>query len=179
MTRERDSQRSKVYRAEGASKVKGKFLGTIPEIEAYLERVFSHEWFRRHFPHARRFTVKDGRGRRAAGGSGYGFRAVITMPKWSRFETIILHELAHGLTELEWGRGTAWHGWEFCETFLKLVYHYMGREAGDKLKASFKEHRVRFRKPRRGRKLTPEQREAAVARLAAAREAKAAKPRME
>ena len=178
--RERDTQRSKVYRAESAADISGKRYETIPEIEAYLNRVFLHEWFKRHHPRARGFVVKDGRGRSKACGGALGWRSVkMSLPKWSRCEGVILHELAHGLTEIEWGRGTAWHGWEFCKTFLELVKHYQGKEAGERLRLSFKEHRVRYCKPKVGRKLTPEQYEVACSRLAAAREAKAAKPRME
>ena len=178
--RERDSQRSKVYRAEGAANVEGQRIETIPEVKAYLKRIFSHEWFKRHHPHARRFIVKDGRGRSKACGGATGWHSVrMSLPLWSRCEGVILHELAHGLTTLKWGRGTAWHGWEFCKTFLELVKHYQGKEAGERLRLSFKEYRVRYCKPKRGRKLTPEQYEAACFRLEMAREARAAKPRME
>jgi putative metallohydrolase (TIGR04338 family) len=177
--RERDSQRSKVYRAESDAATRGGSFETIPEIEAYLERVFSHEWFKRHHPHALRFLVKDGRGRRKACGGAQGLCVVMSMPKWFRTEDVVLHELAHGLVELKWGRGTAWHGWEFCKTLLELVRHYIDAESADNLRLSFKEHRVRYCKPKRGRKLTPEQREVAISRLVSAREAKAAKTRME
>jgi len=55
---------------------------------------------------------------------------------------------------------------------LDLVRFVMGREAHDVLKASFKEHKVRFTAPRAKRQYTPEQLEILRARLAAGREAK-------
>ena len=88
------------------------------------------------------------------------------MPAWSRDEAIVLHELAHCFN----ARINGWvmvqsHGWEYCAIYLQLTLYVMGREAHDVLKAAFKANRVRFTAPRKGRKLTPEQREAAIARL--------------
>lgn len=181
MARERDSQRSKVYRAERQADITGERFPEIPGVEAYLRRVFSHKWFKRRYPRAFRFRVHDGRGRRSALGWSAGLTIEMKLPKWARTEGIILHELAHGLTDQKAGYRIrhAAHGWEFCETFLALVYHYQGGVAGNRLKESFGENRVRFRKPRVGRKLTPEQRSAAIERLAAARETRAAKTRAE
>jgi putative metallohydrolase (TIGR04338 family) len=175
----RDTQRAKVYRAENAAG-RGKEFETVPEIEAYLTRCFSHRWFHRHYPEITEFRVRDGRRRRNAGGRGYmrvgGGVCQLTMPKWSRCELVVLHELAHGITDIVTdyrnAKGVAPHGWEFCEIFLDLVRHYMGAAAGERLRRSFRKHRVRYYPPRKGRKMTPEQREAACARLAAARAAK-------
>jgi len=63
----------------------------------------------------------------------------------------------------------AWHGWQFCDIYLRLVLYVMGREAHDALKASFKVARIKYRQPRT-REWTPEQRQAAALRLWAARE---------
>ncbi len=188
--RERDSQRAKVYRAEGKAGIKSKRFETVPEVEAYLKRCFSHKWFHNHYPEATKFRVRDGRRRRRAGGRGYtilgGGRCILTMPKWSRYELVILHELAHGLTDLARGysrgydsgeAGWAPHGWQFCEIYLDIVRHFMGAAAGEKLRRSFREHRVRYYPPKKGRKMTPEQREAACERLADARAKKNGTPR--
>ena len=176
--RERDSQRSKVYRAEAAAGIAGLKLETIPEIEKYLKRVFSHEWFKRHHPRAVRFRVTDGRARGSACGGGGGLGVWMKMPRWSRWEGTVLHELAHGLNDIKQHHRPAGHGWEFCEILLGLVRHYQGKDAAERLRLAFKEKRVRYHKPKRGRKLTPEQREAAISRLATARETKAAKIRV-
>ena len=67
----------------------------------------------------------------------------------------------------------AQHHWPFVYVYLKLVSRFMGAATAKELKASFKKHGVRA-KPKRTRNLTPEQREAAVARLAEARAKKQA-----
>jgi hypothetical protein len=51
-----------------------------------------------------------------------------------------------------------------------VVLYMMGREAHDTLKASMREHRVRFREPRKRAPLSPERRAQLVAQLAYARE---------
>jgi hypothetical protein len=76
-------------------------------------------------------------------------------------------------TGREFKAGVAGHGWEYCETYLKLVLYIMGREAHDALKASMRKHRVRFREPRKRAPLSPERRAQLVAQLAYARERKA------
>ena len=80
------------------------------------------------------------------------------------------HELSHLLQP----SGSAAHGWQFCSIELRLVRHFLGKEAYDKLKAEFKAGRVRFTKPRAKRELTPEQRAVLGERMAVARAAKAA-----
>jgi uncharacterized membrane protein len=64
----------------------------------------------------------------------------------------------------------AGHGWQFAETYLLLVRHVMGVDAHDRLKAQFKEHRVRFREPKKRRELSEEQRQALRERLYEARQ---------
>ena len=66
------------------------------------------------------------------------------------------------------------HGWEFCDAYLKLVLYIMGRDSHDALKASFKQHKVKFRKPVKRNELSPERKAELVARLAEYRVAKAA-----
>jgi putative metallohydrolase (TIGR04338 family) len=84
--------------------------------------------------------IKDGRGTRRAMAHSHN---TISMPMWSRHEAVTLHELTHTLVNFR-GKEIAWHGPEFCKTFLVVVRHYMGKEEYLKLRASFKEHRVRY-----------------------------------
>lgn len=170
---ERDTQRKKLYRAERCVDLVKRFE-SLGKVDLYLARVFSHKWFQRHHPRARMYLVEDGRGRRHAAGSSRGTTCLMWLPRHARSEKTVLHELAHGLTNLKHGHGTAWHGHEFARIYLDLVRHYAGKEAADQLRAGYKKHRVRYNPPRKGRKLTPEQREAAIARLSDARELKAA-----
>lgn len=176
--RERDSQRSKLYRAESLAKIRGQEFPEVVDVEAYLTKCFSHRWFHRHYPEIRFFDVRDGRRRRAAGGRGVGATCRLWLPRWARSEGVILHELAHGVADItcdyQNNDDMAPHGWQFAEIFLDLVRHFMGAAAGERLRKSFRANRVRYYPPKKGRKMTPEQRAAACERLAAARRDKEA-----
>lgn len=82
---------------------------------------------------------------------------------------VVVHELAHTIHFRVQGRDEAGHGWQFCAIYLKLVLYFLGREAHDALKVAFKANKVRFRAPRKGKPLTPEQKQALALRLWAAR----------
>lgn len=167
----RDSQRSKVYAAERAvaAGIYSGHLPTMDEVQVYVTKIEEDRWFQRTFGN-RRFLVKDGRGRSAAGGGG----GAITLPVHSRTPRVILHEVAHCLAGRRFGRGGGWHaeggghGWKFCSIYLQLVRHFMGKDCHDMLKASMKKHRVRFTEPRT-RQLTDEQRQALRDRMAQVR----------
>jgi putative metallohydrolase (TIGR04338 family) len=183
----RDSQRSKVYRAEGVLKhhrtktfkVGGKTwsgatYADLKDVKAYVDKLVGSAWFKRRWPNVRSVEVNDGRGRQSAGGEG-GWRRQITLPRHMRRQEIVLHELAHVLTDAEFGRkNAAPHGREFARTLLTLVRHEMGDEAWRALKDSFRTHKVKHTL-RRNREYTPEQKAEAAERLAAARAAKASK----
>ena len=120
-------------------------------------------------------TVSDGRRRRRA--CAYGTRE-IGMPRATRTQWVVLHELAHVVcarveSGMRYDERTPGHGWRFAEIYLYLVKTHLGQDRHDALKAAFKKHHVRFRRPVR-RIMTPEQRAACRARLALARAAKAA-----
>jgi putative metallohydrolase (TIGR04338 family) len=171
-----------VYRAEDSIRQVGKKFTTIPEIEAYINKVRGSAWFKRRWPDvaSSRLRLKDGRGTRIAGG-GYSRRThttTLNFPVWSRVEAVVLHELAHACTYEQYGYGNhAPHGWEFAATLLELVTHELGAESGQNLREAYKAKKVRFHAPRT-RTLTTEQREAARERLAYARAAKYQSPRL-
>jgi putative metallohydrolase (TIGR04338 family) len=180
----RDSQRKRVYTAESLAfltspKTGEPTLPTVDDVDRYVKKVWHSKRVQAAFPRATRTyygapTVLDGRGCRKASAIS---THTIKMPRWSRREWVVLHELAHIIVEreyLELRKETAPHGWLFCETYLKLVLYMLGREAHDALKASFKAHKVKFTKPRERKPITDEQRAALIARLAAARAIKQA-----
>lgn len=144
----RDTQRSKVYAAENkALKAFAVPLATVPEMEKFVERVRKRATLvRRYGPElARSIRVGDGRMRRRAAGNAAG----IYMPRWSRLNWIVLHELAHTLSIRKHGRqNIAGHGREFCAVYIDLVRYMIGKEAADALKASFVEHGVKYKKRR-------------------------------
>jgi putative metallohydrolase (TIGR04338 family) len=167
---ERDSQRSRVYKADDVLEAFAKPLPSVADVEAYAKRLFKSKRLAKKYPRAgwRPPVVADGRRNRDASGSTWQ----IVIPRWARNEAVVLHELAHTISMREYGRHIAGHGWQYASTFLDVVKWMMGKAAHDALKASFKAHKVRFRKPVK-RTLTDEQRAALAARLASARMQKA------
>ena len=177
----RDSQRNKVYTAERVlMDTYGRRNLTISECQQYADKVLASAFVRRHFGTV---TVNIEHGR----GGGFAYRNVswfdtyyevwrygnrITLGKWARREIVVLHELAHVLAPA-WH--TAAHGWEFCATYLNLVRHFLGAEAHDVLKDSFKANRVKFTKPREKRVLPQSERQSMADRMMAVRAAKMAK----
>lgn len=168
----RDTQRSKVYKAERVLRQFAKPLPKVADVERFVKKQMARKAITNRYPRATRVTkVKDGRGRRAAcAWAGH----TISIPLWARNDAIVLHEMAHIIVNREfWNVDYASHGWRFASVFLDLVRFVMGRDAHDALKASFKEHGVKFNKPRAKRVYTPEQIEILRTRLAAAKEARA------
>ena len=173
MKRKRDSQRGKVYAAEGKHSRwddPGDRFASLRDVHEWLNKLTNERWFRNRWPRdaalvangkpMHRWLIKDGRGTRYARG---GFQRM-NLPVWARRKIVILHEMAHGLC----GNYVAAHGREFCRTFLELVRYAMGRPAADELKRLFREHGAKWHKMQPGRKPSP----AALAALRRYREAK-------
>lgn len=167
----RDTQKARLYAADDVLHKYAKPMPEIRDMEKFVERVMSSKRVQASYPTAfamyrKMPVVKDGRGRRAAGGWSGG----ITMPLWSRKTDVVIHELAHCIAARNWCReDIAGHGWQFCSVYLRLVLLFMGREAHDELKASFRQHRVRYTAPRKRKPMDPAAKAALVARLAAYR----------
>lgn len=167
-----DTQRSKVYKAERAAlaQLDQRKYPTVKDLERRVREIMGSATARKirdEFGLRRKtqVSVGDGRGRRAA--SSYG--GEIRMPRWARTDWVLLHELAHELAPR-----SVHHHWPFAHAYLKLVSRFMGTEAAEAakaLKASFREHKVRFA-PKRKRNLTEEQRQELRDRLAKARAAR-------
>lgn len=184
MTRPRDTQRSKLYAAERVAFPRSADEGrlSLEECQAYVDRVVGSASWKGQFEERRspfgvdtyaRVTVKDGRGSGAARCISY---FEISVPTDMRREWILLHELAHVATQRLYGwNEVPWHGWEYATVYLGLVRRWLGADAHDRLRAAFRAGKVRYNAPRQGRPLTPEQREAAIARLAAYRQNAATK----
>lgn len=65
--------------------------------------------------------VGDGRGARVARGSAW---RGITLPRWSRTPTVVLHETAHVICDRLMGSRASWHGPEFAAVFCDLIGWY-------------------------------------------------------
>ena len=148
--RPRDSQRAKLYKSERPLKRWHRPLfKNRRAIQSYAKRILKHKWFRERWPHVASVNVRKIRSDARAHGwySGGGVVSIqIPKTRWAMIEAVVLHEIAHGLTEYEFGISkTAWHGPEFAKIYVALVQHYMGREAARDLRRGYREHRVKYR----------------------------------
>ena len=163
--RGRDVQRSKLYAAEKAVR------DTIPErkfdpsnldaVQAYVDKLQRSAWFKRRWQHRPRIVVGHARGNACA--SAWGSRLIL-LPRdkqWAWCEIVILHEVAHCLTN--WHPDGGAHGRDFARTFLELVRHQCGDEAWRMLRDSFRDHKVKWH---RRREVSEEQKQAGAERLA-------------
>jgi putative metallohydrolase (TIGR04338 family) len=141
----RDSQRSKLYRAE--TPLPGRRFTTLDECAAYRDHVVGSLWWAMQFSdpaldlaHAPR--LRPGNGARSA-----FFRLeddgepTITLPRRYRTAGVILHELAHWALHRRFD--IPQHGPEFARVLLDLTQQFGGDERAAKLRASYAEHRVK------------------------------------
>ena len=135
--KQRDQQRSRVYKAENAVPGwPGKQFESLKEVDNWVKRIMAGKTWTKHFQRTRPILVKDGRGRRrASGGNGR-----IVLQRWARSQMVVLHEIAHVLTSDQ-------HGPRFCDTYLNLVSRYLGKETGEALRLAFVNHNVTYYKP--------------------------------
>ena len=153
----RDFQRARVYRSENimeeSKDMLGKRLETVREMQLWVDKILKSKWFKVRWPYLTSIEVKDGRGRRIATGYARGIystenpstEGIIKMPKWSRCEMIIIHEVAHVITDHEYMGRVPAHGIQFCNLYLNMVRRFMGTGWHAQLKDAFKKEKVKFR----------------------------------
>lgn len=135
----RDNQKQRVYDSELRV---GRRFKTVPEMQAYVDKITESAWYRKNVARPKRIVVKDGRGRRsAAGWRELDGRGVVAMPHWSRSEVVLLHEMAHTIEV--WGK----HGPRWAGVFLGLIDRKLGREAAENQMAKFRERGVEWKLP--------------------------------
>jgi putative metallohydrolase (TIGR04338 family) len=133
--RPRDSQRARLYRAEDEVSP-GRRLPTVEALQAYVDGLAAADWFGGRWG-ARSFEVRPGYGHRRATADGNG---VLQMPRWSRTELVVLHEMAHCLTPVSY----APHGPEYAGVFLALVRRGLTPAVAQALEDAFARHGVRW-----------------------------------
>lgn len=134
----------------------GENIETVPEIQAWVDKITSSRWWHNRYHYStmgRRIRIMPGRGcRRGLCYNGVtiqewedGFCAVLKLPKFTRYQLYILHELAHipQASEME-----ATHGREFCSRFLASVGRWMDKEYAKLLREAFRVKRVKWCKKR-------------------------------
>ena len=133
--RPRDSQRARLYRAEGDVDC-GRHLPTVAKMQAYVDHLVSADWFLARWGE-RTFDVRPGFGHRRATADEHG---VLQMPKWARTELVLLHEVAHCLTPTTF----ASHGPEYAGVLVALARRAMTPATAQALEEAFARHRVRW-----------------------------------
>jgi putative metallohydrolase (TIGR04338 family) len=133
--RPRDSQRARLYRAEGTVKA-GRRLPTVTHMQSYVDTLVGADWFAARWS-ARSFEVRPGFGHRRATADEHG---VLQMPKWARTELVLLHEVAHCLTP----RTCAAHVPEYAGVLLALARRGMGPATAQALEDAFAQEGVRW-----------------------------------
>lgn len=138
----RDSQRSRIYRAEMRAfhgrYAKGMRFESLPALQRFLERAVADPWFKARFGALSAVEICDGRGIRHAS-SAYEpdtRRCVFSFPRWARTKPVVLHELAHAASFRRYGLVAA-HGPEFAAVFLELVARHLGSAARERLRRAF------------------------------------------
>ena len=143
MSRDRDNQKEKVYRAERETFSEwdedAATLVDLREAQAYSNKVTSSSLYR-NLGGPSFVLVKDGRSRRRAGMVG---PTTIALPKWARQEAMVIHELTHVLLH-HIDRRAASHGPEFVLLFRRLVEDQLGEDMRQKYDKFAEQHHVRW-----------------------------------
>jgi putative metallohydrolase (TIGR04338 family) len=126
-------QAGRLYSAEELSGIKYGDAITLKQCQKFVDKILSRKYVLDNYGiQARRpITVLDGRGRRNACATFRHGQRVIKLPKWARTKFVILHEVAHHLTDLNGHRP------EFASCLLDLVRHFMGKESADALQGAY------------------------------------------
>lgn len=137
-----DSQRSRMFEAENSAGLESARLETVAEMQIFVDRITESRWWKTR-TRKKFIKVMPGRGCRNALAtySRWGL-PIIKMPKWSRSEYVILHELAHHLTPSEY----AAHGKEFCKNHLAMIKRWLGHEQWKRLHNAFHNFNVKHHK---------------------------------
>lgn len=164
MSRPRDVQKTRVYDAEhfsAKSALAVRLLGPggkkystgtvhIDACQAYVDAIVSRKWFIARWGAGWQIAVVQKSGGKAYGGNRGYRRGRMTLPVFARNEQIILHELAHCLTNGDWR--IAHHGPEWAGVYLELVRYAVGKQAAAQVRAQFntKGRRVRWNRDKIG-----------------------------
>jgi putative metallohydrolase (TIGR04338 family) len=185
-----DSQRQKVYQGEWHLKGKMRENGhearvfhSVEQMQEFVDSVVRSDFVRDTWGRTPSITVRRRHGHSKA---HYEVgRGVIAIPivngerdgravaGWAQTDTVILHEIAHGILDQclrnrdEHGRRVAHHSREFARIMLALVAEFIGKDEAKWLKEGYKKSGAKHIKSRGP--LSPEQKARAREILADAR----------
>ncbi len=140
--RPRDTQRSRVYRAESA--VPSSPLPGLPACASFADRVVGSLWWTARFPDHTLAGVprlRPGNGARQAFYREDPDGPTITLPRRYRTKGVVLHELVHWALRAD--DDLANHGPTFTRILLDATAEFCGPERADLLAAAYAEQRVK------------------------------------
>jgi putative metallohydrolase (TIGR04338 family) len=138
----RDSQRSRVYRAE--TPMPSSPLPGLAACAAYADRVVGSLWWQIRFPDLGLGAVprfRPGNGARQAFFREDEGGPTITLPRRYRTKGVVLHELAHWALHRE--VDLPHHGWTFTRVLVDATLEFLGPERAHDLEQAFRAQRVR------------------------------------
>jgi hypothetical protein len=144
----RDSQRSRVYRAE--TPLPSSPLPGLPACATFADRVVGSLWWQARFPDLGLGSMprfRPGNGARQAFFREDEGGPTITLPRRYRTKGVVLHELVHWALHRE--VDLPHHGRTFTRVLVDATLEFGGPERADALLASFRTFRVRTGKPAR------------------------------
>lgn len=144
--RPRDFQRAAFYAAEKLID-RGQSFPILKDLQKYVDDIVCSPWWSKEFPYIPVIAVKDGRRRRRGAGGRYNYYnpsrsaiGYIKMPKWTRYESYILHEIAHVVQH----PADSAHGEEFCSLYLHIVKEVMGPHVADQLVLAYRLRNIKW-----------------------------------
>lgn len=146
----RDSQRSKMYKAErafwnthpaGSYRPKG-----LEELKEQVWAIWKDETVRKAFPEITSKSVPGVRRKRGGGAHASPYRNHLAFSKTTCQPWVVIHELSHMIHFYIAGSydGEAWHGPEFAAIYLRLTEICYGFETREGLAAAFRQHRLKI-----------------------------------
>ena len=141
----RDSQRSRVWRAE--FEVPQSPLAGLAACAAFADRVVGSLWWTARFPTKTLAAVprlRPGNGARSAFYRDDGGEPTITLPRRFRTKNVVLHELCHwALSDAD----VADHGPVFARLVIDATAEFCGPDRADALAAAYARQRVKVAPP--------------------------------
>ena len=144
----RDSQRSRVYRAE--TPLASSPLPGLPACAGFADRVVGSLWWQLRFPDLGLGDIprfRPGNGARQAFLREDDGGPTITLPRRYRTKGVVLHELTHWALHRE--VDLPHHGWTFARVLVDATLEFLGSERADELEEAFRAQRVRIGSPAR------------------------------
>ena len=144
----RDSQRSRVYRAE--TPFPGRRFRDLDECAAFADAVVGSLWWQVRFPQLGLGAVprlRPGNGARQAFYRVEPSGPTITLPRRYRSASVVLHELCHWALDDQPDLPN--HGRTFTRLMLDATLEFGGDERADALRAAFDAEKVHIGRPPR------------------------------